>query len=67
MHGEAVDFAKSGLCPKLPNDLIVKQFPDYMEKQEITKEYESETVIGVIYRDTLNIIGNFKNIGIFKD
>jgi hypothetical protein len=32
MHGEAVDFAKSGLCPKLPTDLNVKIYPHFMEK-----------------------------------
>jgi RNA-dependent RNA polymerase len=56
LHGEAVDFAKSGLCPKLPYDLIVKKFPDYMEKKELMKEYESQTVIGKLYRNILNII-----------
>ena len=42
MHGSAVDFAKSGICPKLPVDLIVNKYPDFMEKKvDIFKEYES--------------------------
>jgi hypothetical protein len=36
-----------------------------MEKTELMKEYESQTVIGKLYRNTIHIVGNFNNVGLF--
>lgn len=49
LHSEAVDFPKSGKPANLPQDLIVKSFPDFMQKKD-KETYESKKVLGRIYR-----------------
>lgn len=36
-HGNAVDFPKSGYCPPIDEKLFVKDYPDFMEKEEVVR------------------------------
>ncbi|KAI8972772.1 RNA dependent RNA polymerase-domain-containing protein [Pilobolus umbonatus] len=49
LHSEAVDFPKSGKPAILTEDLIVKRFPDFMQKKD-KETYKSEKVLGKIFR-----------------
>ncbi|KAI9354200.1 RNA dependent RNA polymerase-domain-containing protein [Pilaira anomala] len=49
LHSEAVDFPKSGKPAQLTDDLIVKAFPDFMQKKD-KDTYESKKVLGRIFR-----------------
>lgn len=49
LHSEAVDFPKSGKPAKLTEDLIVKTFPDFMQKKD-KESYQSKKVLGRIFR-----------------
>lgn len=49
LHSEAVDFPKSGKPANLSRDLIVKTFPDFMQKKD-KESYESKKVLGRIFR-----------------
>lgn len=49
LHSEAVDFPKSGIPAKLTEDLIVKTFPDFMQKKD-KESYPSKKVLGKIFR-----------------
>ncbi|GAA5813500.1 hypothetical protein MFLAVUS_006978 [Mucor flavus] len=49
LHSEAVDFPKSGKPANLTRDLIVKVFPDFMQKKD-KESYESKKVLGRIFR-----------------
>ncbi|KAJ0987264.1 hypothetical protein J5N97_005620 [Dioscorea zingiberensis] len=46
----AVDFPKTGVPAVIPQNLRVKEFPDFMEKQDKTT-YISEGVIGKLFRE----------------
>lgn len=45
----AVDFPKTGVPAEIPPDLQVKEYPDFMEKQDKVT-YESKGIIGKLYR-----------------
>ncbi|XAR63686.1 RNA-directed RNA polymerase [Bertholletia excelsa] len=49
LHSDAVDFAKTGVPAEISRDLIVKEFPDFMEKND-KASYESTGVLGKLYR-----------------
>ncbi|CAO3658993.1 unnamed protein product [Rhizopus stolonifer] len=49
LHSEAVDFPKSGKPAILVEDLIVRIFPDFMQKKD-KESYESKKVLGYIFR-----------------
>lgn len=55
-HAIAVDFAKSGICPK-PNNVKIRLYPDFMERDEEIS-YESNSVLGKLYREAKNHIEN---------
>lgn len=40
-HGNAVDFPKSGYCPPIDEKLFVKDYPDFMEKDEGVSYYSN--------------------------
>lgn len=46
----AVDFPKTGIPAKIPHNLRVQQYPDFMEKPD-RLTYESQSVIGKLYRE----------------
>ncbi|KAJ4714892.1 RNA-dependent RNA polymerase [Melia azedarach] len=50
----AVDFAKTGVAAKIPDQLRVHDFPDFMEKQN-KASYESQSVLGKLYREVKDI------------
>lgn len=50
LNSEAVDYIKTGKPPVIDDDLIPQEYPDFMEKQEFEKTYESEKILGTIYR-----------------
>ncbi|KAG1151074.1 hypothetical protein G6F37_004946 [Rhizopus arrhizus] len=49
LHSEAVDFPKSGKPATLSEDLIVRTFPDFMQKKD-KESYPSKKVLGHIFR-----------------
>jgi hypothetical protein len=49
LHSEAVDFPKSGKPARMSEDLIVRTFPDFMQKKD-KEMYNSQKVLGHIYR-----------------
>ncbi|CEG64383.1 hypothetical protein RMATCC62417_01363 [Rhizopus microsporus] len=49
LHSEAVDFPKSGKPAILSEDLVVRMFPDFMQKKD-KESYQSKKVLGHIYR-----------------
>ncbi|KAL4432702.1 hypothetical protein ABPG74_011523 [Tetrahymena malaccensis] len=49
LHAKAVDYAKSGQSPKLPKNLAIKEYPDFMEKDD-KPSYESQSILGILYR-----------------
>ncbi|KAL8161780.1 hypothetical protein V2J09_013269 [Rumex salicifolius] len=46
----AVDFPKTGVPAEIPQELRVKEYPDFMEKPE-KPTYESKNVIGKLFRE----------------
>ncbi|KAJ4705775.1 RNA-dependent RNA polymerase [Melia azedarach] len=50
----AVDFSKTGVAANIPGRLRVKEYPDFMEKQD-KKSYDSQRVIGKLYREVKDI------------
>uniref|UniRef100_A0A5B7AKX8 RNA-dependent RNA polymerase n=1 Tax=Davidia involucrata TaxID=16924 RepID=A0A5B7AKX8_DAVIN len=50
----AVDFPKTGFPAEIPSHLRVKEYPDFMEKPD-KKTYESERVIGKLFREVKDI------------
>jgi len=50
LHGIAVDFAKTGVCPSTENIKFARYWPDYMEKSDEFC-FESKTVLGKLYRE----------------
>ncbi|KAJ4456703.1 putative RNA-dependent RNA polymerase 1 [Paratrimastix pyriformis] len=47
---KAVDAAKTGHFQQLPHKLRVDKYPDFMEKGVDVPQYESVTVLGLLYR-----------------
>ncbi|KAL4575651.1 hypothetical protein LXL04_022502 [Taraxacum kok-saghyz] len=50
----AVDFPKTGVPAEIPQNLRVKEYPDFMEKPDKTT-YESHNVIGKLFRKVKHI------------
>ncbi|TXG71399.1 hypothetical protein EZV62_006334 [Acer yangbiense] len=50
----AVDFAKTGVPAEIPHSLRVKEYPDFMEKEN-RPTYESQSVLGKLYREVKDI------------
>ncbi|KAL9247739.1 hypothetical protein vseg_021140 [Gypsophila vaccaria] len=48
----AVDFPKTGIPAEIPQNLYVKEFPDFMEKPD-KPTYRSTNVIGKLFREVL--------------
>ncbi|MQM03460.1 hypothetical protein Taro_036243 [Colocasia esculenta] len=46
----AVDFPKTGVSARIPPHLQVKEYPDFMERQQDRETYESQGVIGKLFR-----------------
>ncbi|KAJ6768834.1 RNA-dependent RNA polymerase [Salix koriyanagi] len=47
----AVDFPKTGVPAKIPQELRVKEYPDFMEKPADKRTYKSQRVLGKLFRD----------------
>ncbi|XP_031275054.1 RNA-dependent RNA polymerase 1-like isoform X2 [Pistacia vera] len=60
----AVDFSKTGVPAKIPQQLQVKSFPDYMEKHK-RESYESRSVIGKLYREVKDLLPKMGTIRSF--
>jgi RNA-dependent RNA polymerase len=56
LHSKAVDFVKTGENITLPKNLIAREWPDFMEKQNKLITYESTKVLGRLYREIVKII-----------
>lgn len=62
MHSDAVDYPKTGQPPKQPDkELMATQFPDYMEQYSMDRKYESQTVIGVMFRRVKQILQDMQS------
>lgn len=57
----AVDFSKTGVAANIPSWLRVKKYPDFMEKHD-KSFYESQRVIGKLYREVKSIAPSTINI-----
>ncbi|TYH90144.1 hypothetical protein ES332_A13G029600v1 [Gossypium tomentosum] len=53
----AVDFPKTGVPAEIPQELRVKEFPDFMEKPD-KPSYQSYNVIGKLFREVKNLAPN---------
>ncbi|KAK4548396.1 hypothetical protein RGQ29_032800 [Quercus rubra] len=53
----AVDFPKTGVPAEIPNELHVKEYPDFMEKPD-KPTYISDNVIGKLFREVKDITPN---------
>ncbi|EAS06076.2 RNA-dependent RNA polymerase RdRP2 (macronuclear) [Tetrahymena thermophila SB210] len=49
LHAQAVDYAKTGISPQLPKNLAIKEYPDFMEKDD-KPSYQSQSILGILYR-----------------
>lgn len=49
LHSQAVDFNKSGVPAKMPQDLRPKTWPHFMEKKHARGQYHSEKILGQLY------------------
>ncbi|CAI7774298.1 unnamed protein product [Closterium sp. NIES-54] len=47
----AFDFCKTGVAGQMPRDLRVQEYPDFMEKGASKETYESDKVLGRLYRE----------------
>ncbi|XVF43431.1 hypothetical protein PTKIN_Ptkin02bG0039600 [Pterospermum kingtungense] len=50
----AVDFPKTGVPAEIPQELRVKEYPDFMEKPD-KPTYQSHSVIGKLFREVKNL------------
>lgn len=50
LHSDAVDYAKSGVCPSVKYLTFAKLWPDYMGK-DFELSYESKNILGELFRD----------------
>ncbi|KAJ6321896.1 hypothetical protein OIU77_011893 [Salix suchowensis] len=50
----AVDFPKTGVPAKIPQELRVKEYPDFMEKPADKRTYKSQRVLGKLFRDWMD-------------
>ena len=60
----AVDFPKTGVPAEIPRNLRVKEYPDFMEKAD-KPTYESQSVIGKLFREVKDIAPHNCNIRSF--
>ncbi|XP_030447809.1 probable RNA-dependent RNA polymerase 1 [Syzygium oleosum] len=60
----AVDFPKTGVPAKIPGHLRVREYPDFMEKSDKCT-YESQHVIGKLYREVKGIAPYTNSINSF--
>lgn len=51
----AVDFPKTGKVASIPYNLRIKEFPDFLEKDEAVT-YKSEKIIGELYRSVTKFV-----------
>ncbi|KAG0556960.1 hypothetical protein KC19_11G091000 [Ceratodon purpureus] len=51
----AVDFPKTGKAATMPHYLRIKEFPDFMEKDE-SVTYQSDKIIGELYRSVTKFV-----------
>lgn len=51
---QVVDFPKTGVLPKIPKDIKIDKYPDYMENK-YKQSFESKSSIGTMYRQVKEI------------
>lgn len=51
---DAVDFPKTGILPKIPEGIIVPEYPDFMETRN-KKLFTSDSSLGVMYRQVKEV------------
>ncbi|KAK8522761.1 hypothetical protein V6N13_115715 [Hibiscus sabdariffa] len=57
LHSIAVDFPKTGVPAEIPQELRVKEYPDFMEKPD-KPSYQSHSVIGKLFREVRSLAPN---------
>jgi len=61
LHAKAVDFQKTGVSAKLPEQLKPHKYPDFMEKPaEFNNTYKSERVIGKLFQSSKKLADQFQ-------
>ncbi|XP_022776585.1 RNA-dependent RNA polymerase 1-like [Durio zibethinus] len=61
----AVDFPKTGVPAEIPQELRVKEFPDFMEKPD-KPTYQSHNIIGKLFREVKDLAPNECSIKSFN-
>jgi hypothetical protein len=56
IHSDAVDFVKTGVRPRIDPSLKAKKWPDFMREKKHLVVYESQTVLGSLFREIKAII-----------
>lgn len=54
IHSDAVDYVKTGYCPEVDPKLKAKKWPDFMREKKHLIAYESQTILGILYREVKN-------------
>ncbi|CAF1301596.1 unnamed protein product [Adineta steineri] len=52
---EVVDFPKTGVLPKAPSNINIKQYPDFMENK-YRESFESDSSLGIMYRQIKDVL-----------
>ncbi len=58
-HSIEVDFPKTGVSGNLREEDSVKEYPDFMEKENDLNTYESKSIMGTIYRKVRDIQNSY--------
>eukprot|EP00826_Nyctotherus_ovalis_P017842 TRINITY_DN15276_c0_g1_i7.p1 TRINITY_DN15276_c0_g1~~TRINITY_DN15276_c0_g1_i7.p1 ORF type:complete len:243 (-),score=73.91 TRINITY_DN15276_c0_g1_i7:15-743(-) len=54
-HSIEVDFPKTGISGTLREEDRTREYPDFMEKEDTLSTYESQSILGKLYRKTKDI------------
>ena len=63
----AVDFPKTGVPAKIPQELRAKDYPDFMEKAADRRTYESQRVLGKLFRDVRDFAPDSSPVSSFTE
>ncbi|XP_061186848.1 uncharacterized protein LOC133194972 [Saccostrea echinata] len=59
LHSEAVDFPKTGKCPRIGKDICPEKYPDFMMKSDKI-QYISSKILGKLYHQCQSFLNNIK-------
>jgi len=67
LHATAVDYGKNGIDPYTKKVQFAKTFPDFMGREDDENTYESENILGRLYRETKSLIENSDIKKVYKN